>query len=147
MNMQGLGYPMSQGGLINSGGAASSSLNYGSYLQRQRTGNMITGKVGMQSKFMDYSKLTQPGVMPAQNKNHVKRDPLQMKPNPRQTMRFDHNVDQMLSAAGLKQDESTFQKELEEDLKQDLGAEAMDELDAMLAEDLASSDEGSEKDD
>ena len=62
-------------------------------------------------------------------------------------MRFDHNVDQMLSAAGLKSEESTFQKELEEDLKQDLGAEAMDELDAMLAEDLASSDEGSEKDD
>ena len=46
----------------------------------------------------------------------------------------------MLSAAGLKDDDVS--KELENDLNKDLGAEAIDELDAMIAEeDLGSSSE------
>ena len=115
---------------------------------------MITGKVGMQSKFMNYEKLkgqemaVQPAnpIVAANRRSSVLPNPLGImgRTGKRQGLGLSNNVHEMLGAAGIKADAS-FIQELEEDCKPDYTAEAIDDLD-QLANDLESSS-GDEKDD
>lgn len=113
-------------------------LGYQGYLARQRGGQgMITGKVGMQSKFMNYEKLKgeSPQVQPqasmaAQRRASVLPNPLGFSSGrpKRQGLGLSNNVHEMLGAAGIKADSSLI-LELEEDMKPDYTAEAFDDLD------------------
>lgn len=115
---------------------------------------VITHKLAMKSKFMNYEKLKDPkeGLpqipqpkIAAARRPSVLSNPLSFNAGKRQGLNLaNNNVTEMLGAAGINADASTIQ-ELEEDCKPDYRAEALDDLD-QLANDLASSSDDEKND-
>lgn len=132
------------------------SLGYQGYLARHRVNNqgsgLITGKIGLQSKFFDLGKINSAddSGKAAANKNRrssILPNPLAFssgRPAKRQGLGLSNNIHEMLNVAGMKPDPSILE-ELEEDCKTDIRAEAIDELD-ILADDLDNSSDD-DKDD
>ena len=123
-------------------------LGFSNYIARQKQAGVITGKVGMQSKFMDFSKLNEKQQNPltaSQRRGSTlgsQLNPLNFSgkaSTPRSSIRLTNsNIDQMLSAALGASDPA--EPIVEEDTEPDHTADAHDILDEMLKD--SSSDEG-----
>ena len=119
---------------------------------------VITHKLAMNNKFMNYEKLKeskeglpaiqQPKIAAGVRRPSVLSNPLSFNSGQRAQRQglnlANNNVSEVLGAAGIRADASIIQ-ELEEDCKPDYRAEALDDLD-QLANDLASSSDDEKND-